>query len=61
MTLCKTTKEGFENKLGQFIWSKLANKLHWLLVMCVSFSPSLALCSLHPVSEVSPLKVAEFA
>ena len=36
MTLCKTTKEGFENKLGQFIWSKLANKLHWLWVMCVS-------------------------
>lgn len=56
MTLCKTTKEGFENKLGQF-----ANKLHWPWVMCVSVSPSLALRSLHLVSEVSPLKVAEFA
>ena len=32
MTLCKTTKQGFENKLSQFIWSKPANKVHWLKV-----------------------------
>lgn len=36
-------------------------KTCWLRVMCISFSLSLALRSLHPVSVVSPLKVVEFA
>lgn len=35
-------------------------KTCWLRVMCISFSLSLVLRSLHAVSVVSPLKVAEF-